>query len=191
MKKMISTMALLMMTVCMFAKDVKTVVLTTLPQMSCENCENRIKGNLRFEKGVKDIQTSVPEQKVTVSYDAEKTSPEKIIKAMKKIGYQATVVDEAAPKKHCGKCAQKDNAQGTCGKKRGTCNKQQTDGCGKQDKACAKQEGHCAKKEGQCAQKQGGCCKQKTEGQQAGCCKQKAEGKGHCGKQHGEDCKKQ
>nr|WP_307985901.1 hypothetical protein [uncultured Prevotella sp.] len=28
--------------------------------------------NLRFEKGIKDIQTSVPDQKVTIQYDADK-----------------------------------------------------------------------------------------------------------------------
>ena len=41
-----------------FAKDIKTVVFTTNPQMHCENCENKIKGNLRFEKGIKEITTS-------------------------------------------------------------------------------------------------------------------------------------
>ena len=44
------------------AKDIKTVVLTTVPQMHCENCEKRIKENIRFEKGVKKIVTDV-EQK--------------------------------------------------------------------------------------------------------------------------------
>ena len=36
------------------AKDIKTVVVTTQPQMHCENCEKKIKGNLRFEKGIKN-----------------------------------------------------------------------------------------------------------------------------------------
>ena len=30
-----------------FAKDIKTVVLTTNPQMHCNNCENKIKNNIR------------------------------------------------------------------------------------------------------------------------------------------------
>ena len=33
-----------------FAKDIKTVVLTTNPQMHCNNCEKKIKENIRFEK---------------------------------------------------------------------------------------------------------------------------------------------
>ena len=82
-------------TLSIMAKDIKTVVFTTLPQMHCENCENKIKGNLKFEKGIKEINTSVPEQKVTIKYDADKTSPEKLTKAFAKIGYEATVVNDS------------------------------------------------------------------------------------------------
>lgn len=71
------------------AKDIKTVTLTTEPQMHCENCENKIKNNLRFEKGVKKIETSVEAQTVKVTYDADKTTPATLIKGLKKIGYTA------------------------------------------------------------------------------------------------------
>jgi len=76
------------------AKDIKTVRLTTTPQMHCENCEKKIKGNLRFEKGVKKIDTSIADQTVTVRYDADKTSVEKLIKAFPKFGYQARELKE-------------------------------------------------------------------------------------------------
>ncbi len=76
------------------AKDVKTVVLTTTPQMHCSGCENKIKKNLRFEKGVKDIQTSVPDQTVTVKYDADKISLEKLMKAFEKFGFTARQLKE-------------------------------------------------------------------------------------------------
>ena len=56
------------------AKDIKTVVLTTVPQMHCENCEKRIKENIRFEKGIKKIVTDVEHQTVTITYDADKTT---------------------------------------------------------------------------------------------------------------------
>ena len=59
-------------------KDLRVLVMNTNPQMHCENCENQIKKNLRFEKGVVKIETSVPEQTVTVTYDAKKTNVEKI-----------------------------------------------------------------------------------------------------------------
>ena len=74
------------------AKDIKTVVLTTVPQMHCENCEKRIKENIRFEKGVKKIVTDVEHQTVTITYDADKTSSEKIIQSFGKFGYKATEV---------------------------------------------------------------------------------------------------
>ena len=53
-------------------REIKTVFFTTTPQMHCAACENKIKNNLRFEKGIKSIETSVPDQTVTVKYNADK-----------------------------------------------------------------------------------------------------------------------
>lgn len=55
-------------------REIKTVFFTTTPQMYCAACENKIKNNLRFEKGIKSIETSVPNQTVTVKYNADKTT---------------------------------------------------------------------------------------------------------------------
>lgn len=85
-------MLMLAATLTVGAKDIKTLVVTTVPQMHCEGCENKIKGNIRFEKGIKTIDTNVERQTVTITYDAEKTTPENIIQGFKKIGYQATEV---------------------------------------------------------------------------------------------------
>lgn len=91
------------------AKDIKTVVVTTTPQMHCESCENKIKGNLRFEKGVKGIETNVEKQTVTIKYDADKTTPEKLMKSFEKFGYSAREVnkDEKACKKEAESCSEK------------------------------------------------------------------------------------
>ena len=89
MKKIMLVTAMVALCMGAFAKDIKTVVFTTTPQMHCENCEKKNKGNLRFEKGVKDIQTNIDEQTVTVTYDADKTTPEKIQKGFEKFKYQA------------------------------------------------------------------------------------------------------
>ena len=75
-----------------FAKDIKTVIVTTTPQMHCENCEAKIKNNIRFEKGVKAITTNVGEQKVTIQYDADKNNEANLVKAFEKFGYKAEVV---------------------------------------------------------------------------------------------------
>ena len=99
MKKTIILFALLTTSIGCFAKDFKTLVVTTTPQMHCENCEQRIKNNLRFEKGVKKIETDIPNQTVTITYDAEKTTPEQIIDSFKKFKYTAQPVkkDEKKP----------------------------------------------------------------------------------------------
>ncbi len=76
------------------AKDIKTVVFTTQPIMHCENCENKIKGNMRFEKGVKKIETNIEKQEVTITFDAEKTNAEKLKNAFQKFGYEATIVEK-------------------------------------------------------------------------------------------------
>ena len=76
------------------AKDIKTVILTTVPQMHCENCEKRIKDNIRFEKGIKKIVTDVEHQTVTITYDADKTTVENIIKGFEKIKYHAREVKD-------------------------------------------------------------------------------------------------
>ena len=56
--------------------------------MHCANCESKIKKNIRFVKGVKSIQTSVPEQKVTIVYQKEKATYEDFVKAFSEIGYK-------------------------------------------------------------------------------------------------------
>ena len=189
MKKIMTVTAMLVFAISMFAKDIKTVVFTTLPQMHCENCENKIKGNLRFEKGIKQITTSVPDQKVTIEYDADKTTPENIAKGFAKIGYEATVVIGEAKKKGCSGCSKKaDATKGSCCKKNGEkkegncCKKAEVkkEGCGGCSKKADATKGNCCKKNGE--KKEGNCCK-KAEVKKEGCggCSKKAEAvKGNC-----------
>ena len=92
MKKIVLMSAMMMMMMATFAKDIKTVVFTTTPQMHCAACEKKIKDNLRFEKGIKSIGTSVPNQTVTVRYNADKTTPEKLQKGFEKFGYKARIL---------------------------------------------------------------------------------------------------
>ena len=83
----LSAMAL----VCL-AKDIKTVVFSTQPEMHCANCEKKIKDNIRFEKGIKAIKTDLRTKTVTIEYDADKTTVDNIIQGFKKINYDATAV---------------------------------------------------------------------------------------------------
>lgn len=113
------------------AKDIRTYVVTTNPQMHCENCEKKIKNGLRFVKGVKDITTDVEKQTVTIKYDADRTSPDAFVKAFEKIGYKVTEVtcDQATAASSCsGQCGKKSEG---CGKKQASCCKKGKKGCGK------------------------------------------------------------
>lgn len=71
-----------------------TLQVTTTPQMHCSGCENKIKSNIRFVKGVKKIDTSVPKQKVTIVYDKAKCKYDDIKTAFEKIGYKIKVVEK-------------------------------------------------------------------------------------------------
>lgn len=109
MKQTMLIIAMMFTAACSMAKDIKTAVFTTSPQMHCESCENKIKGNLRFEKGVKNIETNIEKQQVVVTYDADKTSVEKLQRGFEKIGYDAKEVK--------AECKQK-NASDACCEKR-------------------------------------------------------------------------
>ena len=84
-------------------KEMRVAVLTPTPQMHCASCENKIKSNLRFEKGVVKIETSIEAQTVTVTYDGRKTNVKNLQSGMKKIGYDTRVVsDKPVEKKRRG-----------------------------------------------------------------------------------------
>ncbi len=63
------------------------MVYTVSPQMHCANCEKKIKQNLRFENGVKSIDTDIENQTVTIVADKRKVDLKNLEKAFKKIGY--------------------------------------------------------------------------------------------------------
>lgn len=122
-----------------FAKDIKTLVVTPTPQMHCASCEKKIKDGLRFERGVKDIATSLEKQTVTVKYDADKTTEEKLLACFTKIGYTAAVVKDNGAAKACGAekkcCAEKKQCCGASEKKT-CCGKAAQASCEK--KVCGK-----------------------------------------------------
>lgn len=116
MKKIIYTLALAALFASSALAETKEAVFTVNPQMSCQNCENKIKSNLRFEKGVKKIETSLSDQTVTVTYDDTKTNSEKIIAGFKKVGYTAIAADgKSSATKQCCKGTQTEKkCEGNC-----------------------------------------------------------------------------
>lgn len=75
------------------AKDIR-IVLFKVSQMHCENCERKVKNNMKFEKGVKELVTEVKTKIVTITYDAEKTDVKKLQDGFKKFNYEAVFVKE-------------------------------------------------------------------------------------------------
>ena len=76
-----------------FAKDIRVVVFK-VSQMHCEKCEKKVKDNMRFEKGLKDIATEVKTKMVTITYDAEKTNVKNLQAGFNKFNYEAEFVKE-------------------------------------------------------------------------------------------------
>lgn len=67
---------------------------TFVVKIMCDNCVKNIKKNIAYEKGVKNLKIDSENQKVTVIYNPRKTNPEKLIEAFKKIGKEATPIEE-------------------------------------------------------------------------------------------------
>ena len=128
MKKFLTLFAMMVCAVSLYAKDLKVLVVTTTPKMQCENCENRIKKNLRFEKGVKKIETNLKNQLVIVTYDADKTNEKNIEDAFSKLDYKIEVLPMEVTSSVAIGFSGKDKA---CCKEKTTCNKQSV--CTKKD----------------------------------------------------------
>ena len=94
MKRILGFLLMLLSVVAVSAKDIKVVILTTTPQMKCEKCENHIKEHMKFAKGVKEIEASSANQKVTITYDADKSTVEKLQKELEKAGFKSRVTTE-------------------------------------------------------------------------------------------------
>ena len=84
--------ALLSVTAVM-AKDIRTAVFK-VSQMHCENCERKVKNNIKFEKGVKEFSTDLKTKTVSITYDAEKTNVDKLKAGFKKFNYEVEFVKE-------------------------------------------------------------------------------------------------
>lgn len=93
-KRWMATCVLALLSVAaVMAKDIRVVVFK-VTQMHCENCEKKVKDNMRFEKGLKDVSTVVKDRTVTITYDAEKTNVKNLQAGFKKFNYEAEFVKE-------------------------------------------------------------------------------------------------
>lgn len=92
MKNLLILFTFLFATSIAFAAEKTTEVFTLDHQMST-HCEKKIKENLRFEKGVSYIEVSLKENTISITFNPAKTDTDKLIKAFKKIGFNACLVN--------------------------------------------------------------------------------------------------
>ena len=77
-----------------------TAEVTYVTTIDCKNCVKKVEAQLTFVAGIKDMKVTLDDKTVWVKYDTRKTDPEKIAKAINKMGYEAEIVTpEAAPAK--------------------------------------------------------------------------------------------
>jgi mercuric ion binding protein len=75
----------------------------------CNMCKHKIEKDLSFEKGVKESNLDVKTQMLTVTYNPKKTNPEKLRKAVSKVGYDADdVAAEVKAYDKLDECCKKD-----------------------------------------------------------------------------------
>lgn len=73
-------------------KDKEVVKIQT--NLDCESCKKKIENYMAFEKGVTAVSAEVQTKIVTIEYRTKRTSEEKLVEAIKKLGYKAEVIEE-------------------------------------------------------------------------------------------------
>lgn len=93
-KKLITVILLFFISLTpVLAKDIRTAIFK-VDQMECANCEKKVRNNIKFEKGLKKVETNLEDKTVTITYDADKTTVENIQNGFKKFNYEAVFVEE-------------------------------------------------------------------------------------------------
>jgi periplasmic mercuric ion binding protein len=67
--------------------------------LDCDACKKKIEDYMAFERGVTAIKADVPSKVVTIEYRSNRTDEDKLVAALKKLGYEAEVIEESEPEK--------------------------------------------------------------------------------------------
>ncbi|OAV68343.1 Copper-exporting P-type ATPase A [Bacteroidales bacterium Barb6XT] len=73
-------------------KQKKDVVTFTV-NMTCDNCKKRIEKNVSWEKGVKDLRVDLEKKTVTITYNPQKTTKEKLKTTIEKLEYTCEIAE--------------------------------------------------------------------------------------------------
>jgi Cu+-exporting ATPase len=77
------------------APAVSTVTLT-VEGMTCASCSVAVRTALKKLDGVRDARVSVEKKRAVVDYEPAKVTPERMIEAVNKLGYKASVAPKAS-----------------------------------------------------------------------------------------------
>ena len=72
----------------------KTETMKCWVSMDCEVCQAKVEKNIPFEKGVTALAVDLPTKMVTVTYRPDKTTPEKLEKALQKLGFKTEIIPD-------------------------------------------------------------------------------------------------
>lgn len=75
------------------------IVKLKITGMTCAGCSNHISSALKNIAGVIEQNVDYPGDVATIKYDASKTNPAEMIKAIEKTGYKAEIINETTKKK--------------------------------------------------------------------------------------------
>lgn len=67
--------------------------------MTCAGCSNHVSSALKNIDGVIEQNVEYPGDVATIKYDASKTNPTEMIKAIENVGYKAVTLNETIKKK--------------------------------------------------------------------------------------------
>ena len=77
------------------AKKAKTETVVYSVNMDCEGCLNKIKKELTYTKGVKEMHLNLIGKIVAIKFDPSKTDKEKLMATIKKLGYTVTYLQQS------------------------------------------------------------------------------------------------
>ncbi len=86
---LIFLMSLIVFTTPVFPQEKMTDTIRIQTSAICGMCKDRIETGMAFEKGVKDISLDAETKIATITYNARKTTPDLLRKAISKLGYDA------------------------------------------------------------------------------------------------------
>ncbi len=75
-------------------KNTKESEVTFSVDIDCPNCVKKLEAKLPYEVGVKDLKVDLATKTVWFKYQSDKTTKEKLAKALDKLGYPAKEVEE-------------------------------------------------------------------------------------------------